>query len=65
MKKSNVVRGDRPEAAPKDLLTEIARDGARQMLATALEIEVEAFINLIVAHKFALDTGATVAGEFL
>jgi transposase-like protein len=35
---------DRPEGAPKDLLTEIARDGARQMLATALEVEVESFI---------------------
>lgn len=45
MKKRNVVRMDRPEAEPKDLLTEIARDGARQMLATALEIEVEAFID--------------------
>ena len=44
MKKSNVVRIDRPEAAPKDLLTEIARDGARQMLVAALEVEVEAFI---------------------
>lgn len=45
MKKSNVVRMDRPEAGPKDLLTEIARDGARRMLATALEIEVESFID--------------------
>ena len=45
MKKSNVVRMDRLEAEPKDLLTEIARDGARQMLATALEVEVETFVD--------------------
>ncbi len=45
MKKSSVVRIERPEAAPKDLLTAIARDGARQMLATALELEVESFIG--------------------
>lgn len=45
MKKDIVVRMDRPEAEPRDLLTEIARDGARRMLATALEIEVETFIS--------------------
>jgi putative transposase len=41
MSKSNVVSMVRPEAVPRDVLTEIARDGARQMLAAALSAEVE------------------------
>lgn len=46
MSKSNVVSIVRPEAEPQDVLTEIARDGARQMLAAALSTEVEAFLAI-------------------
>ena len=35
MSKDNVISMVRPEAEPQDVLTEIARDGARQMLAAA------------------------------
>lgn len=48
MPKSNVVPMLRPEAEPKDVLTEIARDGAKKMLAAALETEVEDFL---AAHR--------------
>ena len=44
MSKSNVVSMVRPEAEPQDVLTEIARDGARQMLQAALQAEVESFL---------------------
>ena len=44
MSKSNVVSMVRPTAEPQDMLTEIARDGARQMLTAALSAEVEAFV---------------------
>jgi transposase-like protein len=44
MSESSVVSMVRPEAGPQDVLTEIAREGARQMLATALEAEVEEFV---------------------
>jgi putative transposase len=44
MSKSNVVSIARPEAAPQDVLSEIARQGARSMLASALNAEVDAFV---------------------
>ena len=44
MSKDNVVSMVRPEAEPQDVLTEIARDGACQMLTAALSAEVESFL---------------------
>ena len=44
MSKSNVISMVRPEAEPQDVLTEIARDGARQMLTAALSAEVGSFL---------------------
>jgi len=35
----------RPEAGPQDVLTEIAREGARKMLETALDAEIETFLD--------------------
>lgn len=43
MKKDNVIELKKPEAI-KDLLTEVIRAGARQLLATAIEAEVEEFL---------------------
>lgn len=51
MSKSNVVSMVRP-AEPQDVLTEIARDGARQMLGAALNAEVDAFL---VGHAELVD----------
>jgi transposase-like protein len=41
----------RQPGAVEDLLTEIAREGARRMLASALEAEVEAFLEQFVGER--------------
>src|SRR5512141_2230068 len=43
MSKDNVIALKKPEAI-KDLLTEVIRTGARQLLAAAIEAEVEEFL---------------------
>lgn len=46
MKEDNLIEFKKPEAnTTTDLLTEIARQGAREMLATALGFEVQAFLE--------------------
>lgn len=42
---NNVISLSNPVEAVSDALTEIAREGARQMLAVALEAEVNAFLS--------------------
>jgi len=42
---NNVVSMAGPEAGPQDVLTEIAREGARSMLEAALNAEVETFLG--------------------
>lgn len=44
MQKDNVIALKKPEAI-KDLLTEVIRTGARQLLAAAVEAEVEEFLS--------------------
>ena len=44
MVKDNVIGFKKPDAAD-DLLTEIIRQGARQLLAAAVEAEVEEFLS--------------------
>jgi len=45
MKKDNVVALAKPEDILKDHLTEVLREGARKLLAEALEAEIEEFIG--------------------
>jgi len=45
MKKNKVVELKKPEETSQDALTEICREGARKMLATALEAEVKEFLD--------------------
>ena len=34
-----------PDESPRDVLTDVLREGARKMLATAIEIEAQAFVE--------------------
>ena len=45
MKKDTVVELKKPEIVTEDLLTEVLRNGAREMLKRALEVEVEEFLE--------------------
>lgn len=45
MKKNTVVELKKPEETSQDALTKICREGARKMLATALEAEVKEFLD--------------------
>jgi hypothetical protein len=45
MKEDTSIIQFRQPGSVEDPLTEIAREGARRMLATALEAEVEAFVG--------------------
>lgn len=45
MKKDNVIRVNKPETFIDDPLTEILRQGARRLLAQALEVEIETVLN--------------------
>lgn len=45
MRKNSVVELKKPEVTSQDALTEILRQGARKMLAVALEAEVESFLQ--------------------
>lgn len=45
MKKNSVVEPKKPEEPFQDALTEVLRNGARKMLAAALEAEVETFLQ--------------------
>ena len=45
MKKNNVLDLKKPEETFQDALTQVMREGARKMLAVALEKEVEEFLQ--------------------
>lgn len=45
MKKDTVIELKKPEAVAEDPLTEICRNGAREMLKRALEVEVQQFLE--------------------
>src|SRR5271170_961853 len=45
MRKNSVMELKTPEGSSQDVLTEILREGARKMLAVALEAEVQAFVQ--------------------
>ena len=45
MAKDNVIDLKKPEQFNDDPITEILQQGARQLLATALEAEIEIFLN--------------------
>ena len=45
MSKDNVVELKKPDVFVNDPITEIVRNGARQILAKALEAEISLFIN--------------------
>jgi putative transposase len=45
MRKNSVVEFKKPEEPFQDVLTEVLRNGARKMLAAALEAEVESFLR--------------------
>ncbi len=40
-----------PESEVTDVLTEVLRDGARRLLADAIEAEVEAFLAHYAQHR--------------
>ena len=44
MQKDNVIRLKKPETN-SDILTEVLRNGARQLLAKAIEAEVKEFLD--------------------
>ncbi len=52
MDENKIVASETPEAACKDALTEVLRQGAWRMLAQAIEAEVEAFV---AAHEHLRD----------
>lgn len=55
MKEDNLIQFKKPEAnTTSDLLTEITRQGAREMLSAALGLEVQAFLEL---HQQAMPSG--------
>jgi hypothetical protein len=45
MKNDNVIGIKNPEAFINDPISEILRHGARRLLTTALEAEIESFLN--------------------
>ena len=45
MEKNNVLNLKKPDCFVDDPITEILRNGARKLLATALEAEINAFID--------------------
>lgn len=45
MGKDSVLEVEKPEEATQDVLTEVLRQGARRMLISALEAEVESFVQ--------------------
>ena len=45
MRNDNVFEIKKPEAFVDDQITQIIRQGARKLLAQALEVEIELFIN--------------------
>lgn len=49
--KDNVITFNKPESSTQDFLTDLARQGAQQMIAAAIEAEVQAFI---ATHQSAL-----------
>jgi len=53
MRKDNVVGINKPESFIEDPLSEILRQGARSLLAQALEVEIETVLNQepIAKHK--------------
>ena len=50
-----------PEASTKDVLTEVLRDGAREMLGSAIEAEVAEYI---AAHAHERDTDGHRLGAY-
>jgi transposase-like protein len=50
-KKDNVIEFKKPEQYTQDLLTEIARNGAKKMLAAAIEAEARSFIEAHECHR--------------
>lgn len=52
MKKNKVVELKKPEESSKDALTEVCREGAREMLKRALEAEITEFLD---QHKGVVD----------
>ena len=53
MKEDNSIIRLRQPGSVEDPLTEIAREGARRMLVTALEAEIEAFLEGFVEERLA------------
>ncbi len=49
--KDTVIELKKPEVTTKDLLTELIRQGARRILAEAVEAEVEEFLNAAQSFK--------------
>ena len=47
MNKDNVINLKKPEAFVDDPITDILRQGARKLLAQALETEIEIFLTTI------------------
>ncbi len=54
MRKGNAVPLEKPVEYPEDPLTEVLRRGSRQLLAQAVEEEVEGFLE---AHRELRDEG--------
>ena len=47
MSQDNIISFKNPASEVQDLLTEIARQGAREMLAKAIELEVQDFLETL------------------
>ena len=64
--KDNVVSLNNPlRNEVEDMLTEIAREGARKMLATALEQEVNDFLAKHKQHRTEVDKARFVRNGYL
>jgi transposase-like protein len=61
----NVIAIKRPDAFVDDPISEILRQGARSLLAQALEIEVELFLNQYKDHKDRLGLQRIVRNGYL
>ncbi len=51
MSKHNVVELHNPGSTVKDALTEVLHRGARRLLVTALEVEVEEFVKVYASRR--------------
>ncbi len=65
MKKDNTMTFEKPASSNHDLLTEVMRQGARQLLAAAINAEVDHFVRVYSDHKTSDDKARFVRNGYL